>query len=533
MADVSLWELIKNDIGINEAKDNVIGAKDAVVDWWDSLNTAQKVGMSPVGWPVTDIAGFAGDMQMYAEQPESRNMLNYIGTGIGLLPFAPAMSGVIKAKDAVKNSDGILHFLHNTSADKLKRFDEIGGMPMPSLAVTKPEIPFEGYGDITLIGKPSNFDPALKSNPMYSADAYTVRAPSPVRLAKKGAYKDIRADYADVANKYGVDTSDAQYSLGQLETKGDVNASDMNDIESFFNHSAAAKAKFLQSIGEAVPVDQAGRMDGYATSMLIGDKYKNQHADWVRGQLDKYLEPDKYFIANPNRDYYTTRARLKPYTADEVTKFMKSRAGVNQEGGPASSGFGSQRASTVERIKSLSDARARAGAIQPRDAILALEDKQKADFFKIAEDLQPYYKYDGSGFTYLDEVSDLVKQSEKIGIHGALNEVGFDDVPVGVIDEITAYKDSLRNAPTQYFETKPTRTVDLSEFGGAIIPKDTPPEVVKLLEDAKIKIEVASTPEEAMAARNKFKELLFSLGLIAPTGLMGYMALDQQDTGAM
>ena len=63
---------------------------------WGYLNTAQKVGMSPVGWPVTDLVGLAGDVQMYNEDPEMRSAGNYAMSGIGLLPFVPSVIGKTK-----------------------------------------------------------------------------------------------------------------------------------------------------------------------------------------------------------------------------------------------------------------------------------------------------------------------------------------------------------------------------------------------------------------------------------------------------
>jgi len=63
-----------------------------IKDWWSGLNTLQKVGMSPVGFPVNDIAGLAGDLQMFKESPETRSPLNYALSGLGLLPFIPGMT---------------------------------------------------------------------------------------------------------------------------------------------------------------------------------------------------------------------------------------------------------------------------------------------------------------------------------------------------------------------------------------------------------------------------------------------------------
>jgi len=63
--------------------------------FWQSLNPAQKVGMSPVGFPFTDAIGLAGDVQMYKENPEMRSAGNYAMSGLGLLPFVPGVILII------------------------------------------------------------------------------------------------------------------------------------------------------------------------------------------------------------------------------------------------------------------------------------------------------------------------------------------------------------------------------------------------------------------------------------------------------
>lgn len=88
-ANPSLFGLLSNDLGIQ-------GGMDKAKDWWDGMNTMQKVGMSPVGYPVTDAIGLLGDVQMYRDDPESRGLLNYGMSAAGLLPFVPAAGSISK-----------------------------------------------------------------------------------------------------------------------------------------------------------------------------------------------------------------------------------------------------------------------------------------------------------------------------------------------------------------------------------------------------------------------------------------------------
>lgn len=73
--------------------------------------------------------------------------------------------------------------LHNLSIEKLKKITELWWAPMPSIAITEKWIPFEDFGDITLV-----WDRRLVTSQwtkIYSADAYTPRVPKPVEFMKK------------------------------------------------------------------------------------------------------------------------------------------------------------------------------------------------------------------------------------------------------------------------------------------------------------------------------------------------------------
>ena len=75
-------------------------------------------------------------------------------------------------------ADKDLVVYHNVSAGKLREAIKRGGLPMPSLAITKRDIPFGDFGEITLIGDKDMIDPRKsRSNEVFSRDAYTVRKP--------------------------------------------------------------------------------------------------------------------------------------------------------------------------------------------------------------------------------------------------------------------------------------------------------------------------------------------------------------------
>lgn len=429
-----------------------------------------------------------------------------------------ATQGAGKAYDDIRD----LLFVHNTNAEKLARQQAMGGMPNPSIAVTQRDIPFEGFGDISLIGRPEAFNPRSPRNPLYSADAYTVRAPSPVRIAKREVYKQFQEDFRPYKEYGNVD--DVAYSLGNLEKKTRLDPYDFQKINDFLEYDIASSVKFLEDTGIQVPKKPDGRIDTYAVRDTV-----RQNADkmdeWKSGFIQKYFEPEEYFVTNPNYDRYSGRSKIKPYTAKNVSQWMSGRSGSNQEGN-MTFGPGNVRASTAGQIRSLDEAKQRKGLLKSAEDVSEVKQTSTMMLDDLQTALRPYYKYDSGSFRYFDEVGEMIALSEKKNLSGALKEVGFEDVPDNLVKEINDYKDYLRSAPTEYFESKPQRPVGLSEFGGAIVPENSPQGLIDQLMQAGLKVEKYGDDAQRTAARSEFENLMFTRPeTLVTAGLLGANAV--------
>ena len=423
-----------------------------------------------------------------------------------------AKSGALKPNEAERLKAAAekmdMQFLHNTSADKLARISEMGGMPMPSIGVTRSEIPFEGFGDITLVGNPKNFDPkASKLNQAFSADAYTVRAPQPVQVANKKAGKTFDERYGSRLKDLGVYTDETIANIWDLEIKGDADPSRYRQVVDFIDDRMVP----LYAQERGIKLDPK---DYDAVSSI---KNSSDYTDWTAGVKEEVFKPESYFISNPDRDHYSTNARLKPYNAEELTKFMKRSAGRGTEGGMATKSAGGVRASTTEELKSLQ------GMKDLRERLVSSEDmaefKQASDMMldDLQEAFKGSYKYDSDSWHYPDEFKEFVALSESKGVGPAAREVGFEP-SAELIDELSEYKDMLRGGPTEYFESKPKRVVGLEEFGGAIVPEGTPQPTLKMLEAAGMRIEPYADDAGRLAARKKFQDMMFTGGGAAILG---------------
>lgn len=115
-------------------------------------------------------------------------------------------------------ADKDLVLYHNVSTGKLREAIKLGGLPMPSLAITKRDIPFGDFGEITLIGDKDMIDPRKsRSNEVFSRDAYTVRKPVvnyevPAKIDSDAFHKKYE-ETRKFLNKNSIDVGEINFSF--------------------------------------------------------------------------------------------------------------------------------------------------------------------------------------------------------------------------------------------------------------------------------------------------------------------------------
>jgi len=466
--------------------------------------------------------------------------LQKVGRGIGSLfevetPLDYALSGLAAAKPVVAAGKGIaavaktakeadpkdLVFVHNTSEEAIKSFDNMGGIPSPSIAVTKADQPFTGFGKIQLIGKPEKFDPLIDPrNKIYSADAYSPRAPKKIRLAKEGAVDQFKKDYIN-ADQLSANRNIYNRAIEGLEKLNKTRGANILENESanfdIFFDSDVAKIKFYEEIGRD-PADLKNKP-------FPQIKYNR----WVNEQKDKYLSQDGVFTYF---DDFESTMVSKPYTLDNVVENMVQETQRGGEGGLGMFGANRLRALMSERFESLAD-------IKNRKEMLTKNDPPVNDLFDdvevILEDVDPYL----SDMTedILTNIGESLKAGEK-NIESIVKN-SLIGVPETKQAEVTKkIANSLRlNAmrPVEYFEAKPTRAVGFDEFAGAIVGEGTSKEVIDILEKNGLKVIKQSMDDLSKdygkgKARQAFKDQFFSIAPITAAASATAM-IDSQDQG--
>ena len=182
--------------------------------------------------------------------------------------------------------------LHNLTEDKLAKTLELGGFPMPSIAITKADIPHTNFGDITLVFGRETVDPkANKKNVVYSADAWTPTFPrteyeedqavgNEISRRLRGLEKivddhfqnDLRRVYLDIEgtlNRYGGEEGLIQYAMDNyglkaayLEEQGTHIEKAVTQVEAEKGFNPASAERY-QRIADILGVETAEEIGAY------------------------------------------------------------------------------------------------------------------------------------------------------------------------------------------------------------------------------------------------------------------------------
>lgn len=82
--------------------------------------------------------------------------------------------------------------VHNITEEDLRKVFEIGGLIMPSIAITKADIGHSGYGEISLLFDKNTIDPADRRNKVFGGDAWTPRFPRMVPKLNDDVMRSVR-----------------------------------------------------------------------------------------------------------------------------------------------------------------------------------------------------------------------------------------------------------------------------------------------------------------------------------------------------
>mgnify|MGYP003624243515 FL=1 len=511
---------------------------------YDLLGNPQSID-APMGFEANDIVSFLP--QEPKKILQGKQLVNFVkknrgeDRGIAALDF---MGKGPEPKDLV--------FVHNTSEEAIKSFDAMGGIPSPSIAVTKGDESFTGFGNIQLIGKPEKFDPLIDPrNKIYSADAYTPRAPKKIRLAKPGAAEQLAKDYIN-ADQLAANRNVYNRAIHGLEKLNKTRGANYLENQSAnfeeFLQSTLAKRKFAgeKGLGDEV-FDDYGSFKDFSVNQ--------DFAKWKAKERDKYLSQDgvlQYF------DEAKETMVTKPYTLENAVNSMIKETQRGGESASTAFGPGSMRALMSREFADLPD-------IKSETFRLSNEGSSNLGLgSKIGSLLDDYDFPDVTdtraiGVNMLNDIGIALSDGKKFDedlLKNVYNQnIDFDDIekytstagfeygmpPRGFLDDLKKIFVENAEGHVKYFEAKPTRAVGFDEFAGAIVPDDTSKEVINILEKRGLKVlketdddienMAFDAGEMATNLRQKhFKEQFFSMAPIA-AGASATAMMEEEDRG--
>ena len=476
-----------------------------------------------------------------------------------------AMSVGDPKKGAKKAIDSPMFKVHNITEGGLAKADEFGGIPSPSIAIAGGDTGFDSFGEISLVGNKDSF---LK-DPTFASDVYSPRTPrakdkidykaaraeekrisgivdpqidsgfssqfDPDRLAE-----DISRLEASTGNKaaflsgIGEDINPSNYTSLPEKPKLTMDGYGFalrgkrifpRDFREDSSHIEATKKWLTQFDKKGVDVSFWRDADGTPNNDALETTYKSMRKE--RQALEDYAEGPKFDRSKARSDIdkrvaensesfnaYIKNQKSKLSTGQVFEKWnpntgtskkfdanlanaVKLMKGTIRGGEGFNYGVGSIRAQVTPQLKSLTQIQNRRGQIVGEDEMTMVKEGFDSRLDNLYDSLKGNWAY-GSEPSYSDFADGVTSAAQ-----GDFED--FKGLSASQKDEMSGFFTELANAPTNYFEVKPQRAVDINEFYGAAIPDGTSKSVIDGLEKQGLKI-VKYKPDQrkkAIEALNK------------------------------
>ena len=402
-------------------------------------------------------------------------------------PFMAGESGALRLTR--ENAPLIGH--HNLSPKGVEVSSEIGGIPMPSMAISRADYPLTNFGDVTLLAKPGMVNPSRNTG-VWPTDVYTGRQPrGELQFSnEKATTAAMKADpnfghMRDISYWMGstnsFDDANRMMQTAQLGARAGI---DPKSYDKMFDYVRDVQAKLGYSAFEDAP-----SMPGFE----------------AYGGIERVLYPRDMFTASGNR------RKPVPYTLDAVMgRMAKDKAyTAGSEGwdyGPASF-----RAIVTPPFRSANEISAARGSIIPVDEMASYKGLLSSAYdetLKALDATQPPGRR--------RDATEALRE-----IASGRNPTWFGEIPPEIKQNVRSLAEAARQLPTEYFEAKTKNALSLGDFPAAIVPEGAD-QTADILRSSGVKnILTYGTPEERIALFKRFPELLFSLGgAVAVPGLL-------------
>lgn len=394
---------------------------------------------------------------------------------------------------------------HNIDTKGVMAAAEMGGIPMPSLAISNANFPLEEYGDISLLLAPSKIAPS-RDLPVWPNDAYTGRQ-------NKGFIDFVDEDAAKAALRGDPDFGHMG-SNWMDSTSGFDDQDYMMRVAQFGKANKIADPKDFDQFRDYV--NEVQRKSGEAL-------YDTEKALAPYGGLSDYGEIQRMIY--PEEPYTPSgqRVKPKPYTIEEAYRRM-NKAKAFEAGSENTSSGGAIRAISSDKFKNLDEIKANRGLLRPLDNDMAdIKESFNSDVYYAIEDLAQ--KHFGGSHTLTQDFLVDFARGKNVSYANATPEAMS-----AARDVLANFKKEVKGMPTEYFEAKPRSVAQLRDFDAALVPQGNTAAIDKLRRQGVPEIIEYNDEVPGMTRAEKIRQmqkLLFS-GAMAPGGLLALQEMQKR-----
>lgn len=372
--------------------------------------------------------------------------------------------------------------LHNLTEENLLKVLDLGGFPMPSIAVTKADIPFTDFGDITVIFGKETIDPAKSENAVYSRDAWTPTVPQAEYEINETKAREIIDRLLPYVNEFG-DIGGIRKRLTVDELQELANDRDGNIVDEFAG-SIETKYAYLREIG-AINKDDTDMVPAYSERLRgkinseISARNKEYKA-WLDELFDGIIakkgirtRTDRFTSSGASRSFDETHI---DYTLENIVKFMRSSPAQSAETTYASAHtLAAALAKNFSSIEDIKSAKAMLSA-KAESEIAEVRNRYESSICEIIDSMagRDIELQEGAEEVLLELARS--HRTTPTSILGYLEKEyrGFYNFNAGTAQKISTLFNALAAIKTDMFEAKPRRAVGLNEIKRVLIPSRHP-----------------------------------------------------------
>ena len=194
--------------------------------------------------------------------------------------------------DAIVEKNGTLVISHELSQAKLKDVDALGGMPMPSLAISKPELD-SGFGDVILLGNNAMANMVIDGGYVWNRDIWSPTVPKPEYSLTDKNKRSINTwlksigSYISLDNYYKHQYLDPRNISSLLSHQEDIKKAYLSqkgiEIETPYRNNAEQFPETIRNKALEYVKDNPVDYDNY-------DEYMNAVSEYIRPEVEKLID---------------------------------------------------------------------------------------------------------------------------------------------------------------------------------------------------------------------------------------------------